>query len=286
MKQLALAAILLVVVNTASFAQDVTTTTTSILFQDPIITCPGETIPQPVLTQADLVLDFRDLDDVLVVPSGSIEASDTGIVIRTTEIRIACTAPDEVATLVDRSPTTALNRVPARDENLEGLAESQAGYAVVDTDTANLRSCAAPTCSVVGLVDGGDSLIVLGRNLDESWWYVRQGNLTGWVWADLLVLRGDLSDTPFVRTAGETTQPSLYVGFTGNPIFEGINGTGAILCTVLGDRFNPLLGRTRGDNWYFIEALCEDGRTVQGWISADTGLVRNTGLVSVPIITN
>lgn len=277
--------VLLLIAGTSTLAQDSVTTTT-IRFQDNIIICPGESIALPVLSQADLILDFRDLEDTLVVPSGSVTVEHNSIIITVTEFRISCTTDDSAATLVQRSPAIGLNQAPPRDENIEGLPEQQAGYIVVDTDNANLRSCDDPTCAVIGIADGGDELFALGRNADESWWYVREGNLTGWIFADLVVLRGDLSDTPFVRTQGEPTPPSLYVGFTGNPIYEGIFGTGRVVCGIQGDRFNLLLGRTSDDSWYLIEALCEDGRTVTGWIAAELGLVRNTGLVFVPIVRN
>lgn len=275
---------ILLLAATTALAQDTVTTTTTITLQEAIITCPGDGVAQPVLAQADLVLNFGDLDDTLVVPSGSVEVGANSIVIRTTEVRITCTAPDVIANIVQRSPSVGLNETPPRDENLEGLPEIQSGYIVVDTASANLRSCDNPTCTVVGIADGGDRLIALGRNADESWWYVREGELTGWIFADLIVLRGDLSETPFVQTAGEVTPPSLYVGFTGNPIYEGINGTGRVICGIVGDRFNLLVGRNSTDSWYLIEAICEDGRTATGWIDATNGLVRNTGLVPVPIL--
>lgn len=293
MKRIALYTVfaLLLLVGATALAQDdivpVTTTTTTFDLQSVIVTCPDESIALPVLEQAQLILNFREIDDVLVVPDGEITTEDGNLVIRTTEIRFSCKAPDEAALLVDRSPAVGLNETPPRDGNLEGLPESQSGYVVVDTDNANLRSCDNPTCTVVGIVDGGDDLFALGRNADDSWWYVRNGDLTGWIWGELIVLRGDLSDVPFVRTQGEPTPPSFYVGFTGNPLYAGAYGQDGIVCTIEGDTFYPLLGRAQEDGedtWYLIEATCQDGVTATGWIDAEVGLVRNTGLVPVPII--
>jgi len=251
--------------------------------QDVIVMCPENPFPQPVLEQADLILDFLEAEDVLIVPDAELLLENEQLVLQITNFALNCASSEEDAAVIDRSPGFALEDSVPNPENLPGIAEIQAGYALVNTSAANLRSCDSPTCTRVATVNGGESLIVLGRNEDESWWFVQAGDIRGWIWDDLILLRGNLADTPVVFTRGETTPPTLYIGFRGNPLYNNLTSRQRVICNVEGDRFYPLVGRTRNNEWFMIDAACLDGRTLRGWVSADVGLVRNTGLVDVPV---
>lgn len=183
----------------------------------------------------------------------------------------------------ETSDPVELNAVPPRPINPPGLAESQPGYAVVNTDNLFLRSGDGPRYTVIGIIDGGTNLAVLGRNKDRTWWYVQVGGLRGWVNAEFLVLRGDLSGIPEVPVLGELTQPSLYVGFTGNFVYASPVISSAPLCTIPGNLEFPITGRTRSTTFYRIEVTC-DGVLTNAWIPAELGIVRNPAGLVIPIV--
>lgn len=183
----------------------------------------------------------------------------------------------------ETSDPVELNAIPPRPINPPGLAESQPGYAVVNTDNLFLRSGDDPRYTVIGIIDGGTLLAVLGRNKNRTWWYVQVGGLRGWVNSEFLILRGDLSGIPEIPVLGELRQPSLYVGFTGNFVYaQPIIGSSA-LCTIPGNHEFPILGRTRSTTWYQIEVTCDDIVTV-AWIPVELGIVRNPAGLAIPIV--
>lgn len=278
---------------TAVLAQDATGTTTITItantatitgtLPDVVVSCPPEAVSIPVLRNAELVFGFDELNDVLVVPMATAVEETSGITLEVTATVLTCSStPDEVL-IIDRSLGIRSDEPAPNPENLPGLAEALDGYAVVNIHAANLRSCASPTCTRVAVVDGGEYLIVLGRNTNLSWWYVQAGEYRGWIWDDLVLLRGDLTEVPFVKTEGEPEPPLFYVGFPGNPLYSDLTEDGHIICGVQGDTFYPLVGRTSNDAFFLIDAICTDGSEARGWMNAETGLVRNLGRVAVPV---
>lgn len=275
------------------FAQDATQTpqpeateeVTIIEVPNVLVLCPGENVLPSVRAAAELVVDFTDTDGVITIPTGNVVDAENGYIVEVTEIEINCTTPEaEVAAEIDRSDSAGVNETIAQPENPVGLAATQEGYLIVNSPNVNLRSCDHPNCARVGIVHGGDELIVLGRNEDTSWWYVQAGEVRGWIFAELVLIRGDLTGTAVIATEGEPTPPSVYIGFTGNLIYDVLSINGQAICAVQGGQEYPLLARNADDTWLWIEAQCVDGTIVQGWISADVVAIRNTGNVFVPIV--
>src|SRR5690606_23689561 len=112
----------------------------------------------------------------------------------------------------ETSEPVALNTAPPRPVNPPGLPQVLPGYAVVNTDNLSLRSGDSPRYEMLGVIDGGTELVVLGRNDDRSWWYVQVGGMRGWVSSEFLALRGDLTGLPEVPVTGNLTQPYIYIG--------------------------------------------------------------------------
>lgn len=179
----------------------------------------------------------------------------------------------------------ALNSVPPRPFNPPAVIENQPGYAIVNTDNLFLRSGDNPRYTVIGIIDGGTQLAVLGRNETRTWWYVQVGGLRGWVTNEFLILRGNLTGVPVVPVLGEYTQPSLYVGYTGNPVYVAPFLFSRVVCTIPGDILYPVVGRTASSDWYLLEVPCgaDEGETVQAWLQADRGLLRNPGAINIPV---
>ncbi len=185
----------------------------------------------------------------------------------------------------ETSDALELNAVPPRPINPPVLLEEQPGYAVVNTDNLYLRSGDDQRYSVIGIVDGGTLLAVLGRNEDRTWWYVQVGGLRGWVKSEFLVLRGNLTGVPEVPVLGEYTQPSLYVGYVGNPVFNLPTMFSGEVCRIPGNRDFAVIARTAASDWFLIEVPCGETEEdfVLAWIQADRGLLRNPGSVFIPV---
>ena len=179
-----------------------------------------------------------------------------------------------------------LNAVPPRPVNPPALLAGQPGYAVVNTDNLFFRTGDSPNYSVIGIVDGGTELAVLGRNEERTWWYVQVGGLRGWVKGEFLILRGNLTGVPEVPVLGSLTQPSLYVGYTGNPVYSLPNNFGGAVCAIPGNREFAVVGRTAASDWFLLEVPCgEDGEAnALGWLQADRGLLRNPAGLVIPVV--
>jgi hypothetical protein len=46
------------------------------------------------------------------------------------------------------------------------------------------------------------------------------------------------------------------------------------------------VGRSQQSSWYEIQATCQDGSAVTGWIAAEHGIVRNPAGVPFPVTDN
>ncbi|GAB5493614.1 MAG: hypothetical protein Phog2KO_38290 [Phototrophicaceae bacterium] len=284
-----LVALLLMITGVVAAQDDTTEDIITITIPDVLVICPGQSVLPTVREAARLVIEFADAEDVLVVPFGTVAESDGVTTITIGRIRLTCDSTASEFNQIDRSPAVPINETIPQPDNVIGIAETQSGYLVVTTLNANLRSCDLPTCSRVGIVHNSDYLVALGTNGetdDRLWWYVQVGDITGWIWGDLVVGRGDLTDLPIIETEGEPTPATVYLGFTGNPIYNVLGESAQSLCAVQASDNYPLLGRNFDTTWVFIEAQCTDGTTVQGWMNADNVAIRNTGNVFVPILNS
>ncbi len=180
-----------------------------------------------------------------------------------------------IATLPIATAATAVEAVEPGDATI-------LGYLIVNTSYLNVRSGDGAGYTVLGIVSGGDTLDVIGRNHDRSWWFVDAGGVEGWVANQHVIVRGDLRDVPVVISDGVLIQPTLYVGFPDNPLWNDLSAAGVILCRLPGRSEFPLVGRSAGGNWYQIVAEC-DGEVVVGWIRAEQGLVRNPAAIAIPV---
>lgn len=261
----------------------------TITIPDVLIICPGQSVLPTVREAARLVVEFSNASDVLVVPFGTVAESDGVTTITIGRIRLTCDSTASEFNQIDRSPAVAINQTLPQPDNTIGVAEAQSGYLVVNTLNANLRSCDQPTCSRLGIVNSSDFLVALGINGetgDRAWWYVQAGDVRGWIWGELVLGRGDLTDLPIIETEGELAAATVYLGFTGNPIYNVLGESAQSLCAVQANDNYPLLGRNFDTTWLFIEAQCTDGTTVQGWMDANNVAIRNTGNVFVPILNS
>ncbi len=156
------------------------------------------------------------------------------------------------------------------------------GYAIVNTSRLNMRSGDSSQFSIVTILRGGTELFVLGRNSASTWWLVSDGTNEGWVNAEFIVLRGDLTETTVEESDGDILPPTFYT--FGNTMTYVTTSTlrSNRLCEVPGDAEYVVLGRNRDGAWFQIEATC-NGQAIIGWVEASQGALRNGTFASVPV---
>ena len=129
------------------------------------------------------------------------------------------------------SDSVPLNTYPPSAENPVDVILTQPGYLIVNVELLNIRSGDSAGYTLVGIVEGGKNLIVLGRNANTTWWYVQIGTLRGWVNNEHVYVRGDLTDVPVVRPVGELIQPT-FVPYTDSPLLAAPRSSALTLCVI------------------------------------------------------
>ncbi|RMG71127.1 MAG: hypothetical protein D6711_16020 [Chloroflexi bacterium] len=166
--------------------------------------------------------------------------------------------------------------------NPEVIIAGQPGYLIVNTFRLNMRSGDGAEYTVVGQVNGGTRLAVLGVNAERTWWYVQANNIRGWVRNDFVIVRGNLTNTPIVVADGVILPPRFFL-YIGTDIYSRATTSSSVVCHIPGNREYVIVGRNANATWYGIEAEC-DGETVVAWIDAELGAVRNPGNQAIPIL--
>lgn len=231
---------------------------------------------------------------VLLALAASVFAQDTTpqpadptIVLITPTLETTATPPP----VVDRSPSGVLNPQPAElpilDTTFSIDIARKDGYVITDFTPVYVREGAGVEYRPVAVALGGVFLDATGVNEEQTWWRVRTANgaYEGWINAELLILRGDLTNVPVVTPAemGDTL-PITFVTFAPQPLYRApVDDESLLLCTIVPDE-DALLAQTQTGDFYQIIATCEGGGAQTGWISAEAGALRNPTAEVVPVV--
>lgn len=182
------------------------------------------------------------------------------------------------------TPITGLDAAIASIGGAQGPATDpilDSGYAIVNIGRLNMRSGDGVGFSIVTILRGGTELSIIGRNSDASWWYVTDGDNTGWVNAEFIILRGDLTEAAVEEAEGEAITPTFYV--YGNTYIYSDTTTlrSNRLCEIPGNAEYTIIGRNMSSGWLLIEADCRG--PLIGWIETSTGALRNANLSAIPV---
>lgn len=185
------------------------------------------------------------------------------------------------------SPSVGLNQSSPLVANPQNIGRNYEGYLIVNTFRANLRSGDGVGYTVVARVSGGTELIVLGVNEARTWWFVEVDETRGWINNDLILVRGNLTNTPIltldeIEIEGEILPPRFYLWII-TPLRAIPSERGATICQLEGDLEYVIIGRTGDSSWYLVEAICGDV-WVEGWFKADAGAIRNLGRLPIPVV--
>jgi hypothetical protein len=154
------------------------------------------------------------------------------------------------------------------------------GYGIVNTSRLNMRTGDGVQYAPVAILNGGTELVILGRNANDSWWYVQADNVVGWVNTEFLLLRGDLRATPQIPVDGEI-RPPRFVVYSTSTLYQAPDAFTTPVCEIAGNLEYAVIGRDEESNWYQLEATC-DGNAVTGWIAADRGALRDPAQRFIP----
>lgn len=173
-----------------------------------------------------------------------------------------------------------------RPTNPPGVAEANEAYGIVNTDNLNLRTGDGLDYARIAVLDGGTTLILLGRNGANTagglWWYVEVGGLRGWVKNEFIILRGDASGIGVSDERGALASVYLILGV--DNFLRTVPSPGAsVLCIIPGGINYPVLAKDAVQaSWFEIRADC-GGRAVTGWVPAESGFLRNESGRDIPI---
>ncbi|GEM_PF-3302944 len=224
---------------------------------------------------------------IMTVPATAQSATGLDVEIDETGVSVFRINADGSQSLIIFVPALLETVVEAPPENTFSTSADVLlhGFLIINTSSLNVRSGPGTEYTVIATVAGGEEVGVVGRNDGrEFWWYVELDNGTrGWINNIHTLIRGDLSDAPIIMSSGTLVQPTLYIGYAGNPIFPSVPHKGIAVCTLPGQVEFPIVGRTSQSSWYQIVATCEDGRSVTGWIQAELGIVRNPAGIEFPV---
>ncbi len=184
-------------------------------------------------------------------------------------------------------------------------AEVAGPFAVVNTGAAHVRSGPGPQYTSLGMLSGGAQGQIIGRNADWSWWLVVTPLGTGWVYAPLVVVRGDSVGVPFVEpgTAATASAGGLLDGQGGfeagavpsAPVAEVALPVAVVTTGALNIRSGPnavftslgsvqtgatltIIGQSPDKGWWLVESPFGNG-----WISKAYVVVRGS-TANVPVV--
>jgi uncharacterized protein YraI len=158
-------------------------------------------------------------------------------------------------------------RAPARVSLPDGLVTAQAFR------TVNVRSEPSNQSAVIGRLQNGDAVVVIGRSDDRTGWlWVDLDGLAGWVAYFTVTLNGDAEALPIIdagtgleATPMTTVIPGMVTAFAFRTVNvrSGPGMTYAQISQLQNGDVAPVIGRSdEGNNWLLI-----DFNGLEGWIA-------------------
>ncbi|MBN1565034.1 MAG: SH3 domain-containing protein [Anaerolineae bacterium] len=159
----------------------------------------------------------------------------------------------------------------AEDDNVIPLT-GDTPYAVVTATYLNVRSGPGPNYSILGQVYGNQTLPIIGRNTDSSWYQVSTIYGPGWVYAAYVVTRNEygatgvtsnlLGDAEVVGPIGIANTGALFVRSGPGPQYTSLGA-------IPGGTEGQILGRNADWTWWLMDTIYGPG-----WVYSTYILVR------------
>jgi uncharacterized protein YgiM (DUF1202 family) len=158
---------------------------------------------------------------------------------------------------------------------------SQTPYAIVMATYLNVRTGPGPNYAILGQVFAGDTLPIVGRTNDRSWYQVETPFGTGWVYAPYVATRNEFGGAPVTSAsaaAAAVTGPTGIVNTGALHIRSGPGPQYTSLGTLAGGTETQIIGRSADWSWWLL-----DTPVGTGWASALYILARGD-ISSVPYV--
>lgn len=153
---------------------------------------------------------------------------------------------------------------------------------------ANVRETPSTQAAVIGILERGANVMVVGRDGENNdWILVQTGDLTGWVAFFLVSLNGDPNTLPIVPV-GVTELDAVNEGVTSIQVITLFNvnlraaplRTAGIVTTIPFNTTLDATGRTSSSGWLRV---IHEG--IEGWLRTGLVRLRDTGsLNDLPVI--
>ena len=155
----------------------------------------------------------------------------------------------------------------------------QPNTAIVATGALNVRSGPGVSYSVVTVVQGGQTLQLLGRNANASWVQVRTpSGHVGWVNATLIQTSTSIQSLPIVGAGAPPTPGAVVITGAAN-VRSGPGTVYNVVAVATNGQQVALLGRNADSSWVQIRL----GNGTVGWINSS--LVQpNVPIGSLPVV--
>ncbi|MHB8748786.1 MAG: SH3 domain-containing protein [Aggregatilineales bacterium] len=126
-----------------------------------------------------------------------------------TIITLAALAPP--GTLTPTAPSTVATANPATQSPAPTINGPQVS---IQSATLNVRGGPGIAYALVGVLKLGDTVAIVGRNADRSWWVIQSGPLRGWI----------INSPAYMTVSGDTSAVPL-VAAPPSPVPEAISPT-------------------------------------------------------------
>ncbi len=162
---------------------------------------------------------------------------------------------------------------------------SSAAFVIVNAPFLNVRSGPSVEFTIVGVVEGGDQLPIIGTNASRTWFNVETSFGEGWVSDLFVVARNEFGGSAITTDTVDPTsiiRPVAIVNADSLNVRSGPSADFTIVGVVRGGETFDLLARTIDFSWILV-----DGETFDGWINRRFVIIRgDTTRLAVANATN
>jgi uncharacterized protein YgiM (DUF1202 family) len=158
---------------------------------------------------------------------------------------------------------------------------ADAPYALVTATYLNVRTGPGINYAVLGQVYGGNTLTIVGRTNDNTWYQVETVYGTGWVYASYVIPRNEYGTAPVTTDSATGAEVAGPIGIINTGALNIRSGPGAqytTLGTLAGGTETRIIGRSADWSWWLLETPLGTG-----WANSVYILVRGD-TASVPYV--
>lgn len=145
-------------------------------------------------------------------------------------------------------------------------------FVIVNAAFLNVRSGPSVNYSILGIVEGGDELPIIGTNASRTWFNVETPFGDGWVSDLYVVARNEFGGSAITTDTVDNSTivaPVAIVNADSLNVRSGPSADFTIVGTVRGGETFDLIARTVDFSWVLV-----DGDTVDGWVNRRFVIIR------------